>query len=236
MGADMFIICSPGKNSLIVANAEATSQIVTRRNDFPKPIEMYGSVDLFGKNVVSTEGQVWRHHRKITSPPFTESNNQLVWQESLRQGKSMVTSWIGNGDASHSSIISDISAATMRLSLYVISYAGFGVKLLWPHEASEEAGHADGIPEGHSLSYKDALSALLENIIPVMLIPRWFISRSPFKSNQVAYRSYLEWGKYMREIYESKKAEIKAGDTRDGMDLMGTCDVLTLTSHPYLHL
>lgn len=63
---------------LHVADAEAIAQITTRRNDFPKPIGMYSSIDLFGKNVVSTEGAFWRHHRKITSPPFTEKNNHLV--------------------------------------------------------------------------------------------------------------------------------------------------------------
>lgn len=207
---------------MFVANADAVSQIVTRRNDFPKPIEIYGSVDLFGKNVVSTEGQIWRHHRKITSPPFTESNNHLVWQESLRQGKSMVTSWIGTDGAHDTSVISDISAATMRLSLYVISFAGFGVKLLWPHEEIAENGQAGVVPEGHTLTYKDALSGLLENIIPVMLLPRWFLARAPFKSIQVAHTSFVEWGKYMREMYEAKKAEVKAGESREGMDLMGT--------------
>lgn len=222
MGTDMFLICSPGHNSLMVANAEATSQIVTRRNDFPKPIEIYGSIDLFGKNVVSTEGQVWRHHRKITSPPFTESNNQLVWQESLHQARSMMNSWIRADDASKTStIISDVSAATMRLSLYVISKAGFGVRLLWPHEEIEQNGQVDAIPEGHTMTYKDALSTLLENIIPVMLLPRWFLTRAPFKGIQTASQSLQEWDQYMREMYEAKKAEVAAGEAREGMDLMG---------------
>ena len=109
----------------------------------------------------------------------------------------------------------------MRLSLYVISYAGFGVKLLWPHEEIEEKGQAGVIPEGHSMSYKDSLSTLLENILVVMLLPRWFLSRSPFKATKVAYNAYLEWGKYMREMFEAKKAEVKAGESREGMDLMG---------------
>lgn len=205
----------------MVADAEAVTQICTRRNDFPKPIEMYGSVDLFGKNVVSTEGSIWRHHRKITSPPFTEKNNYQVWLESLHQGSSMLTSWIRQGTDSKTKV-SDVGADTMRLSLHVISRAGFGVRLLWPHEELEQSGQAGAIPEGHTMTYKDALSTLLENILSVMLIPRWFLIRSPIKANQIAYQSFLEWGKYMREMYQEKKAEVKAGQTpREGMDLMG---------------
>lgn len=150
------------------------SQIVTRRNDFPKPIEIYGSVDLFGKNVVSTEGSVWRHHRKITAPPFTEKNNHLVWQESLHQAQSMMASLVGKKSENKGSV-SNIAAATMRLSLHVISRAGFGVRLLWPHEEVEEKGRAGVLPEGHTMTYKDALSTLLENIIAVMLLPKWFL-------------------------------------------------------------
>ncbi|KAK4943230.1 hypothetical protein LTR66_014625, partial [Elasticomyces elasticus] len=216
MGADVFILCAPGKNSLYVADPEAICQITARRNDFPKPIELYGSVDLFGKNVVSTEGSVWRHHRKITSPPFTEQSNHLVWQESLHQAKSMLASWVGV-EGEKTATIDDVAASAMRLSLHVISRAGFGVRLLWPHE---EVG-ARKIPEGHTLSYKDALSTLLENILWVMLMPRWLLKNSPLKVHKVAYESFVEWGKYMNEMYQAKKTEVKAGGKQEGLDLMG---------------
>lgn len=150
-----------------VADAEAVNQITTRRNDFPKPTELYGSVDLFGKNVVSTEGSIWRHHRKISSPPFTEKNNLLVFRESISQAQSMITSWLGTTGQADSKTLEHIAEDTMRLSLHVISRAGFGQTLKWPHE---EVGKA--VPEGHTLSYKDALESLLQNIIQVMLMPK----------------------------------------------------------------
>ena len=166
---------------MYVADPEATTQITTRRNDFPKPIEIYGSVDLFGKNVVSTEGSIWRHHRKITSPPFTEKNNHLVWQESLHQAQSMMASFLDKN--AEKGTVSDIAAATMRLSLHVISRAGFGRRLLWPHEELKENGQAGVVPEGHTMTYKDALSTLLENIIAVMLLPKWFLGKSRVHRN-----------------------------------------------------
>ncbi|KAG9559959.1 putative P450 monooxygenase, partial [Aureobasidium melanogenum] len=215
IGSDIFIVCSPGRNSVFVADPEATVQITTRRNDFPKPIEIYGSVDLFGKNVVSTEGSIWRHHRKVTSPPFTEKNNHLVWQESLHQARGLVDSFLDKDSEK------DIAAATMRLSLHVISFAGFGRRLLWPHEELKENGKVGVVPEGHTMTYKDALSTLLHNIIAVMLLPKWFLANSPIKQNKIAYESFIEWGKYMREMYQDKKAEVKAGAKGEGMDLMG---------------
>ncbi|KAK3696633.1 hypothetical protein LTR37_017814 [Vermiconidia calcicola] len=213
--SDMLLVVSPGANMLLVADAEATNQITTRRNDFPKPTHMYGGVDLFGKNVVSTEGSYWRHHRKITSPPFTEKNNSMVWLESLHQAQSMMTGWVGE-EGKATGPLKDIAAQSMRLSLHVISRAGFGVRLEWPHEEVDRL-----IPEGHSLSYKTALERLLENLIVVMLTPRWILKYSPFQLHRVANEAFVEWGKYMREMYRDKRNEVKLGESREGMDLMG---------------
>ena len=201
---------------LHVADAEAIAQITTRRNDFPKPINFYRSIDLFGKNVVTTEGAYWRHHRKITSPPFTEKNNHLVWLESLHQAQSMMAGWVDEKTHPDSGPIKDVATQAMRLSLHVISRAGFGVRLEWPHE---ETSHQ--LPEGHTLTYKEALERLLENIIVVMLNPRWMLRHSPLKIHKVANEAFVEWGKYMRELYESKRTEVRKGESREGMDLMG---------------
>jgi hypothetical protein len=78
IGHDTFLTVAPGGMIMFTCDPHVVSQITTRRNDFPKPTHIYRSVDIYGKNVVSSEGQVWRNHRKATSPPFTEANNHLV--------------------------------------------------------------------------------------------------------------------------------------------------------------
>lgn len=52
-----------------------------------------GVLDIYGKNVVTTEGTDWRTHRKITARPFSEKNNQLVHEESVRQSIQMMADW-----------------------------------------------------------------------------------------------------------------------------------------------
>jgi len=168
---DTFLVVAPGRNSLYVADAEAISQITSRRNDFPKPLEMYGAVDIYGKNVVSTEGSVWRHHRKIVSAPFTEKNNLLVWRESLHQAQAMLQGWMASGDGTNA-LVKNVSEDTMRLSLHVISRAGFGVRLSWPHESKQEK-----TSKGHTMSYKDALGTLLEHLPWVMLVKKSILGK-----------------------------------------------------------
>ena len=194
VGADTFIVVAPGGNMIWCADANAISQIMTRRNDFPKPIDLYRAVDIYGKSVVSTEGQVWRHHRKIASPPFTEKNNHMVWGESLHQAQAMLKGWTGpRGDEVRT--LTTVAADTMRLSLHVISRAGFGVRLLWPgvedglatEDEVKKSSRTDGVTSmgmgaGHTMTYTDALGTLLHNLVPIMLLPHFLLSMFPLYS------------------------------------------------------
>ncbi|KAL8951093.1 MAG: hypothetical protein Q9222_002897 [Ikaeria aurantiellina] len=191
LGSDNFFSVSPARNYFHTADAAVIDQITKRRNDFPKPVEVYGSLDLYGKNVVSTEGPLWKHHRKTVSPPFNEKNNRLVWAESLRQAQGMVKGWMG-GRAGSSPDLLCVAADCMKLSLHVISCAGFGVNLEWPGTDDGQNGHlgnghlspppAEKGPKeplfkgDHQMSYTDALSNLLHNMLWILVLPMYLLS------------------------------------------------------------
>ena len=177
---DTYLTVSPGGNILTTADASVISQITTRRNDFPKPVEIYTSLNIYGKNVVTTEGQEWRHHRKITSPPFAEKNNHLVWAESLHQAQAMVQGWMGD-NSNRSQTVNNIAEDAMKLSLNIISRAGFGIRSSWSGTGEEEED-VDAqttrdtskamFDKAHAMSYENALSSLLDNIIFILLLPK----------------------------------------------------------------
>ncbi|KAK6378961.1 putative P450 monooxygenase [Exophiala oligosperma] len=232
MGHDTFLLVSPGGIIMHTADPAVIHQITTRRNDFPKPTAIYRSLDIYGKNVVSTEGSMWRQHRKATSPPFTEKNNHLVWAESIDLANAMLSSWVGP-DGKGGQTVDRVMDDTMRLSLYVISRAGFGRKLEWPsadakadidinyNDASKIQNQKDDRDGGHSMSYTYAIHCLLDNILFQFLLPRWVMARIPIKLLQKANEAYLEWGNYMREAVMSKKEKLKAGEeTKDQMDIL----------------
>src|SRR5690349_8530879 len=83
LGTDTFITVTPIKNVLWVATAEVIHQITSRREAFPKPLRDYKVLDIYGQNVVTTEGAEWKMHRKATSPGFNEKNNALVFTETI---------------------------------------------------------------------------------------------------------------------------------------------------------
>ena len=221
MGSDTFLTVSPERNVLNVAEASVINQISQRRNDFPKALEVYASLRLYGKNVVVTEGAEWRHHRKIVGQPFSEKNNHLVWKETLDQSQAMINSWFGS-NKERSKSIRTLADDAMRLSLHVISKAGFGVTMTWPGTPDDDKrGSAPSdLKHGHTMTYTEALGSLLHNIILTIAVPKLLLQYLPFKTTKISYTSYTEWGQYMQEMLNEKKAQIMAGEEGETMDLM----------------
>jgi cytochrome P450 len=228
LGSDTLLAVSGGDFCLWTADADVISQITTRRNDFPKPIQLYTSIDIYGKNVLTVEGAEWRRHRKLISPPFTEKNNHLVWIETLDQTQVMLNGWLGK-DGKGDQTVERIMDDTMRLSLHVICRAGFGRKLEWPQsqgalkrtETTKILNEEAEIDQGHRMSFTYALHVLLRNILIVFLLKHWILRFSPLKIMRHAYAAYVEFANYMRDMVGSKKAALQSGQDLDEMDIMG---------------
>ena len=45
--------------------------VFSSRLKFPKPVESYGILNFFGRNILTTEFTEWKQHRKISAPAFS---------------------------------------------------------------------------------------------------------------------------------------------------------------------
>jgi hypothetical protein len=181
---EVYLIVSPGQVFMSCCNAEATMQMVMRRNDFVKPVEIYGIVDIFGSSILSLEGPEWKRHRKIVAPAFSERSNARVWEESLRQAAGLLKFWSDlEGNAPGDIKVKDTARETALMTLHVISGIGFGVMQNWPGEDEHQQG-AKAIPgfntanlgENHKLAFKDSLNTLVHGMIWMALVPVWLLS------------------------------------------------------------
>lgn len=183
---EAFLIASPGQIYINISNPAAIMQIATRRNDFLKPIELYGIVDIFGVSMLSSEGDNWKRHRKIVAPAFSEKSNALVWKESLKQGAGMVNYWSKQPGNSPTNIkVKDTAPDTALMALHVISGAGFGVRQDWDGEDEKLLGekaipgfNTKKLKDNHRLTFKDSLNTLLHGMIWMALFPVWLLSKS----------------------------------------------------------
>jgi cytochrome P450 len=96
-------------------NAEVIHLVTSKREAFPKPTSTYSILAQYGENVLTTEGAVWRMHRKITSASFNEKNAALTFKEAIHQTKGLISQWLGP-DGSGNKTIKTVEHDTMSLS------------------------------------------------------------------------------------------------------------------------
>lgn len=82
---------------------------------------MYKNISLYGPNIVATEFDEWKRHRRIAAPSFSERNNRLVYEETTRITMELFESWSASGEMMK---VDDAVTVTSRLALMVISAAG----------------------------------------------------------------------------------------------------------------
>ncbi|KAF5533288.1 cytochrome P450 3A7 [Fusarium mexicanum] len=197
---DTFIIVSSKQIRVFTGNAKASDDLCRRRRDFVKAVALYKPLEIFGRNVVTTEGDDWVRHRRITTPPFNERNSALVWDESKRQATDMLKMW-----ASNPSGVVNPQSDTMVLALHVLTAAGFGRSYTF-------GSGLESALENHSLTYRDSLSLILGNLFTAVFtatlnLPTWMLP-SKFKQVQDAVINFRQ---YMAEMVAEEREAMDAG-------------------------
>ncbi|KAK4121420.1 cytochrome P450 [Parathielavia appendiculata] len=229
---ESFIVVSPTNLIMYTQSAEVIHHITQRREAFPKDIAKYDILDMFGKNVLTTEGALWRIHRKVTSASFNEKNAAHTFAEAINQTRGMLDMWFGDPDGERTGTTKTIRSLehdTMTWALNIIGYVGFGLRLLWPGQTLPKDidpklakyGSLDA-PLGHSLTFADSVALTLERIVAIMVFPEVLLRILPFKFAKEAYTAKRNYVQYMNEFLNDKIEETQSGQLRtEGMDIMG---------------
>jgi cytochrome P450 len=104
-------------------------------------------------------------------------------------------------------INSSLTEETFKIALHVITGAGFGVPFTW-NKSSDE------VWPKHTLSFRDAVSNLVNNLLPLVVLPK-VVRQLPVQSLRTVEEAYGEFGTYLREILAREKALSKEGKDQD---------------------
>ena len=204
----VFTIITPAGNEVIVADPQTAHTVLAKRKDFIKPAVMYDQLNVFGRNVNTVEGDDWQRQRRLTAPNFNEKTSAAVWAETLRQAQSMSDVWLEQGANGTKDIVPD----TATLALHVLTKVGFG-------ESYPFHGGVRDLRNGHKLTYADALSICLRNIITFSIFSTSVLSRTwmPKGLQQVGLAA-KEFQLHMEELLAREKA--REGEERNLMSAL----------------
>ncbi|KAI1736050.1 cytochrome P450 [Xylaria scruposa] len=192
---DVYMQVTPGKNWLYLCDPDSLLDVFRRRSDFPRPLEIYELLNIFGPNLSTVEGDQWKKQRKITASCFNESTNDVVWTESLSLAVDMLRYWLSKTS------VKTTADDVRTLSLHVLSKAGFGKS--YPFQ-----GHGtSATTSSPAASYKESLKEVLDNCVLIMALGTKFLSKPwlPHKLRRV-HEACVAFQRHMTAVYEEKRA------------------------------
>ncbi|XP_006461186.1 hypothetical protein AGABI2DRAFT_150975 [Agaricus bisporus var. bisporus H97] len=192
------------QQNILLADATAIKDLATVRR-FPKPVQIYEAINIYGRNILSTDGELWKKYRRISAPSFSEKNNRLVWAETLRIVDDLVDNIWNNTDAT----IAHGVDITLPLALLVIGTAGFGQTVSWEDNANAKS-------KNHLLTFREALHTTASNLVYNSVFPDWVKSLHPGLRKVLLAKNELEL--YMREMIRDRLSS----DVRDKHDLFSS--------------
>ncbi|KAG5731294.1 putative cytochrome P450, partial [Termitomyces sp. T112] len=194
-GSDIISAISvwPSSTTLILADAAAIKEVTTYRSRFPKPVSQYTVLAFFGRNIVASEGEEWKKYRKISAPAFSDRNNKMVWEETIKIMDSLFQDIWGD---QQTIITNHCVEITLPIALFVIGTAGFGRTISWKDD--------DIIPPGHHLTFKDALHIVSTDVFLKLIVPKPAFGLTQHLRN--VRLAFDELERYMTEMIHERQA------------------------------
>lgn len=159
--------------ALNTSDASVIHDIISRHSEFPKATKIYKGIEIYGENVVSSDGKMWKHHRSFASRSFNDSNNHLVWDETINKMQHTIKLWT-------KATVHNIHEFTSQISLGIIGRATLGQNTNWLHEIDVEEDLRSLAP-GCTMTFSCALRSVAANAIAIAAlrkswIPWWILS------------------------------------------------------------
>ncbi|KAI2613258.1 cytochrome P450 [Hypoxylon sp. NC1633] len=203
---DAYVQVTPGRNWVYLCSPESLLEVFRRRSDFPRPLELYELLNIFGSNLSTVDGPQWKKQRKITASCFNESTSEAVWTESLSLATDMLKFW------SSKEAVSSTADDVRTLSLHVLSKAGFGKSFKFQSQ-DDHASFKDVNP---ALDYKESLKTVLDNCVLIMALGTKFLAR-PWLPNKLrnVHKACVAFQRHMTGVYEEEKRAFAQGLSTD---------------------
>lgn len=185
------------------------NQIVSQPKKAQQDPKIMKLLKIWGDSIVTTDGEEWKHHRRVVNAGFTPAIHSMVWVEASDQAQTLVDHWISLG-----SVVPTLKIWMSKLALHVVSSTFFHQKMTW-----KEVNH---IPEEHRMGFDEALTTVIRHLQAIALLKdrlKWL----PFKATQEAYTAFTEWTKYMKELRQIVLDRLDETAKKSNKSLLGEC-------------
>ncbi|KAK7463034.1 hypothetical protein VKT23_007617 [Stygiomarasmius scandens] len=187
-----------GPPSIWCSNLDVARQVASggHKSCWIKPEEASQALLLWGMNLVASEGETWRKHRRVMGPAFNSKLYKLVWESSVKTYKDMLATegWEGK-KAGEQMEVKSIQDLTFKFALLLIGKCGFGFNFTW----------ADPPQSSTRMPVQEAIRTVADTYMLFVFAPRW-VKWLPFEKFRHARQAYSELEGFMRDQVAQRRA------------------------------
>ncbi|TFK45542.1 cytochrome P450 [Heliocybe sulcata] len=183
-----------GLPCIYTSSVEVATQMFSPRPEIWKDPHAHEILRLWGENVLSTNHDMHRRHRRVTASAFNGSIYGLVVEETAALYYEMMD---GEDWAAASSVsVTGINRYMSKFALGIISRCGFGLPFPWIGSAK-----VDG------MAFDEALSLVAKSSVIRISTPRWAY-KLPIKKLKKIDKAYTILTEFIKQLIATKKEEL----------------------------
>jgi cytochrome P450 len=214
-GGKTYTLVTSGGLELISSDREIAAAVLGRPQDFRQNENASLVLNVFGSNVLTTDGSEWVRHRRIVAGAVTDRINPIVWKESIRQTRGLLASIRDNGNAASGCTTHNMFDLVKRVTIHVLYAAGMGNQ--------QDFDGEEEVPKGMNLTYIEAVKAVNENAAGPTVLPTSLLLNYPSFLPGKAWatrlgQAKLEYPIHTRKALAREKAlEAELGTARNNV-------------------
>ncbi|KAG6012891.1 hypothetical protein E4U54_007238 [Claviceps lovelessii] len=163
------------------ADPVAAHDILHRTRDFEVSYAIQFALGQFGPNVMSTNGDLWTRHRRMTSAVMNDHFSKSMFKESIKKTRRLLA------DVKHSSLFPDkpvdesqeiletrhLFDMLKKVTIHTILAAGMGVPVAWKDE--DEIAR----DPGYKMTFVKSMDTITTNLAGGNLLPTDLLNKWP---------------------------------------------------------
>lgn len=185
-----YFLVTGGRLELWTWDAEIAREVTSRPGEFVQFDMASVVMNVFGDNVLTSDGANWARHRRIVAGAVTERVSPLVWNESVRQTRALLASLENKLEQGATNEMFDM---VKRVTIHVLYAAGMGNRQ--DFDGGKDLVDGDKVKTGMSMSYIDAVKIVNENAAGFTVLPTRFLRNYP---------SFLPGSKWLNDLGQAK--------------------------------
>lgn len=208
-----YAIVTPGKFEVETRDPEIATEVLRRPTDFPQVDLTELFMGRFGRNVLTSNGDVWSRQRKLIAGVINERISKTVFNESIHQTSGLLDEVIGTEEAAETNRMFDMMK---KITINVLSGAGMGNSVEWKDEEKPNGGF--------KMTYIESIKHVINAVAGPIIIPHWILSNYPrflpgYEFMKTLSFAMAEFPIHTRNILEQERqrAMTAHGETRSNI-------------------